>query len=683
MTTSKMVLFPEKALELEHSPQLKMKLLALERDAERASATFSALATSAENLGVAMSTCATRERALSACLDAPVSEASSSANCGDGAEALARERERFAGWIRDNMANERVRKDAEKDLLAIRGARRALDAAKKEYDSTRQRQLNTRGDAAKSDEELDERRQIFESARCDLMMALQRERVGRETRAKKVAIEYYDAELDFFRRGVEILSMMKPRLELLRDECAHLEVENAGVELALTEEMSKLLSRRDDAPKSTTDALAMSSSRSREMTAQMASSSNDDETLMQGYLLKRSSGKLHDWKRRFFVLDSRGNLTYVKSQPTKHRRALSGLFGGGRATEAEAKETVSLLTATIKPDLDDGSDIRFAFRVVSPEKTYFLRAESATDQTKWIEAITTAIASLLGGVNDKIVAEHEERTKKYGNRHTRTLSSVSSISTHDVPAPMTILPSIPGNGACADCGSPEPDWASLNLGVMLCIQCSGVHRQLGVHVSQVRSATLDVRAWEPSVFAFFKLWGNAEANARWEHERDLVSQKKPDPTASLETRKAYILDKYVARAFCRRGPPSTESELLSAVRRGDFRAVMDVLLGGCQIKDHYAVLAAACDCGDADTAILEALVHHGVDVNALDLASNSRRTALHLAAGAGRDAFAKTLIRRGADPAARDAFAKTPFDVAVDCTGAIRDDELLIMLSSA
>ena len=99
------------------------------------------------------------------------------------------------------MANERVRKDAEKDLLAIRGARRALDAAKKEYDSTRQRQLNMRGDSAKSDEELDERRQIFESARCDLMMALQRERVGRETRAKKVAIEYYDAELDFFRAG--------------------------------------------------------------------------------------------------------------------------------------------------------------------------------------------------------------------------------------------------------------------------------------------------------------------------------------------------------------------------------------------------------------------------------------------------------------------------------------------------
>ena len=203
MTASKMVLFPEKALELEHSPQLKMKLLALERDAERAAATFSALATSAENLGVAMSTCATRERALSACLDAPVSEASSfHGDRGDGLPRRGARTRTVRGWIRGTMANERVRKDAEKDLLAIRGARRALDAAKKEYDSTPAAfQLNTRAATAKSDEELDERRQIFESARCDLMMALQRERVGRETRAKKVAIEYYDAELDFFRAG--------------------------------------------------------------------------------------------------------------------------------------------------------------------------------------------------------------------------------------------------------------------------------------------------------------------------------------------------------------------------------------------------------------------------------------------------------------------------------------------------
>ena len=44
------------------------------------------------------------------------------------------------------------------------------------------------------------------------------------------------------------------------------------------------------------------------------------------------------------------------------------------------------------------------------------------------------------------------------------------------------------NAICADCGSRDPDWVSVNLGVLLCIECSGVHRSLGVHVSKVRTA---------------------------------------------------------------------------------------------------------------------------------------------------------------------------------------------------
>ena len=48
-----------------------------------------------------------------------------------------------------------------------------------------------------------------------------------------------------------------------------------------------------------------------------------------------------------------------------------------------------------------------------------------------------------------------------------------------------ILRGIPGNDICAECSTPEPDWASLNLGILLCIECSGVHRNLGVHISKV------------------------------------------------------------------------------------------------------------------------------------------------------------------------------------------------------
>lgn len=45
----------------------------------------------------------------------------------------------------------------------------------------------------------------------------------------------------------------------------------------------------------------------------------------------------------------------------------------------------------------------------------------------------------------------------------------------------------------------EPDWASINLGVLVCLECSGVHRNLGTHISKVRSTILDTKAWDPEL----------------------------------------------------------------------------------------------------------------------------------------------------------------------------------------
>lgn len=104
---------------------------------------------------------------------------------------------------------------------------------------------------------------------------------------------------------------------------------------------------------------------------------------------------------------------------------------------------------------------------------------------------------------------------------------------------------IPGNDRCADCGHREAKWASINLGVVLCIECSGerasypiflsflklllsgVHRKLGSHFSKVRSLELD--QWPCEYVEILKRVGNQKANAVW--EKTLTPNSKIEPNS--------------------------------------------------------------------------------------------------------------------------------------------------------
>ncbi|KAI0464452.1 hypothetical protein LJB42_002067 [Komagataella kurtzmanii] len=73
----------------------------------------------------------------------------------------------------------------------------------------------------------------------------------------------------------------------------------------------------------------------------------------------------------------------------------------------------------------------------------------------------------------------------------------------------------PANKHCADCKvASHPRWASWNLGVFICIKCSGVHRSMGTHISKVKSVDLDV--WTEEQLRSMCKWGNAKGNAYWE-----------------------------------------------------------------------------------------------------------------------------------------------------------------------
>ncbi|XP_050219661.1 probable ADP-ribosylation factor GTPase-activating protein AGD15 [Mercurialis annua] len=106
---------------------------------------------------------------------------------------------------------------------------------------------------------------------------------------------------------------------------------------------------------------------------------------------------------------------------------------------------------------------------------------------------------------------------------------------------------LPENKGCADCQSKAPRWASVNLGIFICMQCSGIHRSLGVHISQVRSTTLDT--WLPEQVTFMQSLGNEKSNRYWEAELP--------PNYDRSRIESFIRTKYEEKRWVSKGETNT------------------------------------------------------------------------------------------------------------------------------
>lgn len=309
--------------------------------------------------------------------------------------------------------------------------------------------------------------------------------------------------------------------------------------------------------------------------------------IKQGYLFVRNSMfPARSWKRRWFQIHS-GKLYQNKS---KHM---------------DLSLVCDLMLSRVREA--SSSNLPYCFEIIdSSQAKHLLQATSEVDLQEWIEAARKSTESMLEKQSHRMVV-HPEQQK--------------------VIEELTMR-----NSSCADCGQSPSEWVSINIGCFLCIECSGIHRSLGVHVSKVRSLTLD--SWEMSLLLLLRdHLGNDVVNAVWEPVTPR-GWSHPVPVSSREDKTKWIKAKYHFRGLIGNSQILSPADLLRRFFQGAEQG---------SVKEVMWSLA------------------HGVDVNAKN---DKFETALHLSAGRGHAACCDYLILNGASLSLTDVQGRMPYHVA-------------------